>query len=181
MCSCRWAHTRWDVTRNPKYSPRTPVCLDLSRAAYIWEWWASGTTGMLKNMSDVFWGRHTAVEIIFQSAQLFRGCLHISCSLSTSTLSRMRTQPHTRKRQIHVASPMSCLTCINWYSPQNKNKLLLPVLQLAGKAKILFCPPSVCSNNWGTCFYEAKKTLLDSNVGNCWEENVPNSFWLIIN
>lgn len=185
MCSCRWAHSRWAVTRKPKYSPRKPACLHLSRAAYIWERWASGTTGMLKTYLMYFEVVIPQQKCFFQAAQLFGGCLHISCSVSTSTLSRMRTQPHTRKRKIHVASPMSCLTRTNWYSLENTNKLLLPFLQLARKAKILFWPRVFVQITEALAFMRQRKlysTVMLVTAERKMSLTVsPPSSWLVIN
>lgn len=185
MCSCRWAHSRWAVTRKPKYSPRKPVCLHLSRAAYIWERWASGTTGMLKTYLMYFQVVIPQQKCFFSSSPTFSRlpahflfCFHKYALSHAHTASHMQVKDPCGFAYVMLDSHQLIFT-------RKHKQIAASVSAACPESKNLVLAPSVCSNNWGTCFYEAKKTLLDSNVGNCWEENVPNSFppssWLVIN
>lgn len=177
MCSCRWAHTRWAVTRKPKYSPRP-------RYVYTWVERHTFESGVLLGPLACLKHIWCILRSSYRSRNVFSSGPTFLCSVSTSTLSRMRTQSHTRKRKIHVASPMSCLTRTNWYSLENTNKLLLPFLQLARKAKILFWPRVFVQITEALAFMRQRK-LYSTMLVTAERKNVPNSFppssWLVIN
>lgn len=164
MCSCRWAHTQWLAACKAKYPPR--VCWDLSRAAIHLRAMSFRHHKHAEKVTDVF-------EVKLQRKWVFRTWLLFAAaywlpvlSPHLTSLSYLRTQPHTHQWQfrgtVWLCLRHAWLTSIEIHQKGQTNYFY----HLCSSAH------SIYSNTWGTCLNKGKKTVLNNNVGNYWEENL---------
>lgn len=179
MCSCRWAHTRWAVTHAQAkiLSPQAGVFTPESSGIHLRAVSFRGPLACLKHIWCIFRSSYRSRNGFFFQADHF--FLAAACTFpvlfpQARSLACAHSLTHTQAKD-PCGFTYVMLDLHQLIFTRKHKQIAASVSAACPESKHLVLAPSVCSNNWGTCFYEAKKTLLDSNVGNRWEENVPNS------